>query len=372
LRLLAFSDLHLHPYKTFADFRSGDNSRRVEILKRLDDVITKANSGSKDGPYDCLVFTGDFFHERRKVDVISMVEARNSLSKLDIPFVACSGTHDVTRSGHSSLTAFEELKEVMEEQNPAFSVDRSVQIWDENMIAWTFLCIPDPLDHYQHQKKVEEALALCQSADNLILVTHGNVLGDEYGMQEWMDGGLDPAFLRDKFLFSIVGHYHIPFYSDRVLVPGAVIPHGFGDECGGGNMWDVKLEMQNNGACDATVTTLSFPSPAFVSLYGNEWDSGLSKDNYYRIYTSNRDVRIPAGVKHILIFEEEAVERVRARADIQIADSKESLVNKFIEVAHSSIFKVSKAQLEAIGRILVGGEDKVPSEDELKEIEKVF
>jgi len=393
LRFIAFSDLHLHPFRAFASYGERGNSRRLEIAERLRNIVDIANMDK----YDAVVFAGDFFHERGKVNVTSMTMAKDILGKLKKPFIACSGTHDLTPGGHSSMTAFKELAatlKTMQGRNrvATFHLDETVTLFDSAMTQWTFVCVPDPLDYSEHYRRIVGAhlLATSNHRTNLILVTHGFVSGEPWGGASWMPTALDPTELNRLFAFSVVGHYHKPAYENRILVPGAAIPHHFGDEeAGGGAVWDVSIEHDSKeDIYRASCTPISFTHPQFrtVRLASGEEFDGTSSD-YYRIFTNDPDFVLPEGIKGIVIYEPPA-ERVATsdRSEIRPADSRRDLVSKWVDRklgdtrAAEDGEKVSRARelvdrlkekYKRVGEILASDSPTLTPE-EMEEIERVM
>lgn len=325
IRALVFSDLHLHPYRMFANFMHGDNSRRLEILQRLGVIVTKACESK----YDCLLFAGDFFHERLKVDVVSLSEAKKIIGGFSKPFIGCSGTHDRTYSGHSSLEAISDRKGREGTAGDEYvCIDGTRTLFDlSNNFAWEIDAVPYMFDYGRQMEAIRLRRQQLPGAipggetkfwqHRRILLTHGDVVGYRYGSHV-VEHGLNVEEIAELYDFSIIGHIHNPpefTVDNRVLFPGACIPHTFGD-VGGGRMWDVTFKEDGNH----TVELMRFESPEFVTrafshpLEGNiiDVEGEMTTRNYYRfqvpagcLVSPGTAISAPFMVQHIGIEEDE-------------------------------------------------------------------
>jgi DNA repair exonuclease SbcCD nuclease subunit len=287
MKALVFSDLHLHAFKQFASYSSGDNSRRVELVDRLQQIVNLINA-----EYDCGIFSGDFFHERLRVDVVSASKAKAVLSGLQKPLIMCSGTHDITYSGHSSLEIF---RDMFPAESPTVFIDERVEL-EVGGRTFVFVCVPD-IGPAATMEKIRE------SRDrNAILITHGDFKGSQYGSVVLTEG-IDAEYIRKHFLYSVVGHIHnysqSPFGSG-ILVPGTCIPHTFGD-LGSGRAWALSID-------GSTVRKSSrlFPHPVFHTLdhtAAKALKVALSSEDYYRILVGpDTELEItPVDARYILV-----------------------------------------------------------------------
>lgn len=92
MKLLIFSDLHLHPFPFGAKINSeGFNTRLVEIVQALGYILNLAEKQN----CDAILFTGDFFHTKR-LEVETLELAYRALGQCSIPIYAISGNHDQT------------------------------------------------------------------------------------------------------------------------------------------------------------------------------------------------------------------------------------------------------------------------------------
>jgi DNA repair exonuclease SbcCD nuclease subunit len=295
MRFLAFADLHLHAYRPFATYDQGDNSRRLEILKRLEAIVALINQPK----YDFGVFAGDFFHERLHVDVVSVAESKKVLAKLEKPLIMCSGTHDRTYSGHSSLSVFQDI----------FSpTEAGGSLWIDDIYGAQSTA-DGPVISVPHMGLALQMAAIRAHAQKPgILVTHGDVKGMRYGGMTCEDG-LDLDELSELYSFVVLGHIHNPSASSglskpNVLIPGVCIPHSFGD-VGPGRVCDVAVEFVR--AQRSHVGIIGFSHPKFLTHdYRGVGGSSvtLNLEDYHRLLLKRDDNPMiqPEGARYVIAF----------------------------------------------------------------------
>jgi DNA repair exonuclease SbcCD nuclease subunit len=375
MRVLVFSCLHLHPFRAFATYSRGDNSRRLEVLERWNEIVEIGNQPQ----YDAVLCAGDFFQEKTRVDVVSVSKAKAILSHLRKPLIACSGTHDITRSGYSSLSVFSETVShpgsVINEME-AFAGQRG--FYHDGIVRmgnWLFLCIPTQEQTALQQAIESVANRVYSRMDSKILLTHGDVQGSWLRGNMRVERGLDPRFLARRFSFSIVGHYHESRLFERVLVPGTCSPHSFSDEGLSGAVWDVNLLDDHN-----EVIEIPFYHPLFktVDLDENP-DFSFNVLDYYRILTSNRDLRrqviasLPpeVGARSIIIYKKPQSQDAERAAVIPQAERTELLRSY---VGSKFLLPSSSVQAERLYRVgLMLAREGVFDEDSVcEQLEKLY
>jgi DNA repair exonuclease SbcCD nuclease subunit len=316
----------------FAEHSSGENSRRAEILSRVDSII----SLTQDGTYDAVLFGGDFYHERGKIDTVSLVYSKEIMKKLHpaTKFIACSGTHDLARDGKSALAAF------VEENAPKrFFIDEPCLLGRGSTVV-AVVAVPDPVIYEEHEVRIREALGQVKVDFPKILLSHGFVVGSrEFEAEPWMSKGVSQSFLRENFILSILGHLHQPILSqsDRgiILIPGAVIPHNFGDDCGGGSYYDVEVSGK-----EVLVRRHAFAHPQFLTV--DDTFHSFDREDYYRVRTSDKNYALPEGIRGFSQYTEQAGAESE-RSELRLADSPETLVEKYARSKPVSITEVGKS-----------------------------
>jgi len=352
MKILVFSDIHIHPYRMFAAFSEGDNSRRLEILRRLEAIVNRANTGN----FDCLVCAGDFFHEKLKIDVVSVSKAKKILVTLTKPLVMVSGTHDITFSGHSALSAIAtspsyDARRVIELQTerPDIVFDGNFIMQGKDGVRVLFVCIPSSPPS-SVMSVVEQRFQLLRdryddllASHKIVLLVHNEICGLGFGsIKSTPETGLDLARLSEMCDLVIAGHYHVPFtdsdlskafsLSGRVLIPGAAIPHSFADPSEyvqGGSIWEIDVDEE------ITIKRVTFDSPQFITVKAstirNE-DVGFREDCYYRIIADEPAFDAPENVRYVVVPQKRRSEIIRDAPGV-IWQDRERLLEQF--VSHS-------------------------------------
>lgn len=108
MKVIAFSDLHIHNYKRFAtpEFRLNSS---ISVLPYL------YNYAEKNG-IEHILFSGDMFHQQVNIPVSVSYELKKVFKRLDnrdISFIAISGNHDQATKqvlGNQAVSALQELE----------------------------------------------------------------------------------------------------------------------------------------------------------------------------------------------------------------------------------------------------------------------
>lgn len=373
MRIAVFSDLHIHAFREFASYADGSNSRQREIAARLLDTLNLA----VDEEADAIVFAGDFYDNKSHIEVSSFFHAKRIFEEWSenhegyIPVVMCSGTHDIGRNQCSTLLSLEKVLNLM-------YIDRQ--------LPGTFPIIPIPsaVGGENHRQKILEGIRGIRKdiLDRTILVTHGFVGGAHFSVPVVSDDMLDERFLLDNFKLSIVGHYHNPsrhFYYDEkrkrgILIPGAIIPHDFGNP-NLGKAWLVDVDEDSG---DIQVDERAWEHPKFVtvdlSIPANRTYQFNSMD-YYRVYVpSDLEPTLPANAR-VLVIQRNVIEARMRNTGITIGDPPEQLATKYVLFKASE--DVASLPLEAgvlsrIGRIIAKSKDRELSDTDTEKIEELF
>lgn len=352
MRAFIFSDLHLHPYRQFTSLEGGMNSRREEILERLKEIVSIINRPE----YDVGLFAGDFFHERLYVDVVSVAKAKEVLGPLTKPLLMCSGTHDRTYSGHTSLRVFTSLNPRLSKSETLIHVDEVVEYPVRGESPWTFVAVP----HMRMDKQME-AIREYGRKPRSVLITHGDILGASYGGHV-VEEGLDLDVLSELYTFVVIGHSHngggpVSAYRN-ILVPGACIPHGFGD-ADLGRAWDISLIQPSHKPVIIGSTPITWEFPQFLTEDISGIGVGrvqLSPRHYYRLILNpddKPDIR-PLDARYILSYSRRETPFERASVDGS-AFSHSDLVRRYSELGAQSGLGVEG--LARLGELLASDVD---------------
>lgn len=238
-KLAIFSDLHLHPFPAFSTIGpDGINTRLMDIATILRKILREA----EEAKCEAVLFCGDFFHTR-KIDVQTLDTAAKAIHDTDIPIHAISGNHD-QNDGIGQLHSLRSLKGRI----------NILDFYEGNtaeVAGFSILGIP-----YQGSR---DALLGHMEGKPDIMLLHTGFNGALMGADFIADDGsyLAEEDLHDKAGIVFTGHFHQPqlftgkevvlpesdtlrakvIHGKTVLVPGAPLQHGFGDEGSIRGMW---------------------------------------------------------------------------------------------------------------------------------------
>jgi DNA repair exonuclease SbcCD nuclease subunit len=111
MKILIFSDLHVHNHERFADpTGEGLNTRALAGLKILEQIIELALKGN----YEAICFCGDFFHVRGRIITSVFNEAYDWLEALAevVPVIMIPGNHDLPTNESGVSSAVEKLSKI--------------------------------------------------------------------------------------------------------------------------------------------------------------------------------------------------------------------------------------------------------------------
>ncbi len=283
-KIAIFSDLHLHPFTAFAGIsEDGLNTRLVDIAKVLEEILSHAeNQGCA-----AVLFCGDFFHTRN-IHVQTLDTAAKVIHKTDIPIYAISGNHD-QNDGIGQLHSLRSLKGRI----------RILDFYEgnkEEVAGYSVLGIP-----YQGSR---DALLGHMEGKPDIMLLHTGFNGALMGADFIADDGsyLAEEDLHDKAGVVFTGHFHQPqlfsgkevalptskymrgkvIHGKTVLVPGAPLQHGFGDEGSIRGMWIYDGN---------TLEFNQIQSPKFMRLTEDQLDPKLVEGNYVTLVVDKMDAR---------------------------------------------------------------------------------
>jgi hypothetical protein len=111
MRFILYSDLQLHPFKEFSNLVGGVNDRLLDHFAVLDQIYDYAVHNN----VQCIVFGGDMFEVRTRVDVIAaklLADWKVKVAKAGIQQMDLIGNHDLyDRSTlHNSIDLYRHVK----------------------------------------------------------------------------------------------------------------------------------------------------------------------------------------------------------------------------------------------------------------------
>ena len=252
MKILIFSDLHLHNWPYGSTLVDGMNSRlkaQADVL----DVIAKASEAA-----DHVVFCGDLFHTHGKMDAAVLKVAYEGMQAImdNCPsFIALVGNHD-TADKSMKTHAMHWLRgigvEVVDKPTHDF-YDRS----------WLPHC--SYLPYTEDKAVIEEFFSKCGE----VCFMHQGVATVPMGSGFLIDEILTLDMIPDPVKHVFTGHYHQHTrVSDKLTVVGSTMQHNWSDtgdtrgyvwydtETGNIELVDVgaprftTLNMDGRGSCD--------------------------------------------------------------------------------------------------------------------------
>lgn len=289
MKILLFSDLHAHAFKTYSTILpNGRNSRLQDALNILDEIRSIADEEIVDG----ILFGGDLFHIRpslgtMKIPTFNAVIDAVSRMRMGRYFVGLLvGNHDQgDKAGNEhSLYAFGSVVTVMDRRR--WYTFGGPDVGYVNVFA-----IPASSEHGNIGQDVEQAVK--HGTDKLepgnkLLLGHlgvdGAVVGSNYRLR---DSNLCTCgdLHSNAFDWVFLGDYHLPQkLSANIHYIGATHQHNWGDAGQGRRclIWDTKSGV--------VVSKPLTAAPKFVRVEFDLWDSIADdeiQDNFIRITYTN-------------------------------------------------------------------------------------
>lgn len=223
MRLLVFSDLHLHPFPQFAKItKQGINSRLEEGLNALDTI----HEAIKNYNPNLTLFSGDFFHQT-KIDAPTL---ELGVSKLDVistysDLVGIAGNHGLVKGD----TGFH-IEKVLAKYGG----------WFFEPYIFDYMGVKLGIHPYvKNGKEVEEWIN--KNPELRVAIIHQGINGARINcsfVSEGLEDSINPNNIRFGPLLIIAGHYHRPQQtqikvdkksSNTFLIPGSPLAHSFND-----------------------------------------------------------------------------------------------------------------------------------------------
>lgn len=331
---LVWGDLHAHNFREFATIENGMNSR----LKDCIDVISEIKDSVVKYKVDEIWFLGDCFHLKNNLssDVIKAVmDAFNDLVE-GRRIVAVSGNHDYTM--WSSNPVLLSLFQAYIKAGEFVVVDKPM--WIDNIYAEPYT---------RRTKELGERLEKLEVKQDAIFLGHQDIIGMQYGGFK-VEQGLDADLLSKKFKRSFVGHYHTPEkVKENVISVGAPLQHNFGDVGVKKGWW-----LFDEGADEVTFIQNNI-SPRFydvvytdnkLQVKGGTEELDYDKD-FFRVKLNAGTLPKEVEKMRWKRISYEVATKVKSRGDLKFSDSKESVIEKYVNLRGGDL---DKKKLIEIGR----------------------
>lgn len=338
MKTLYFADLHGHNYREFATLGSdGVNSRLVNQLEVLDAIALSA----REHKVDDIRFLGDLLHLKNNMDTFVLRSVIGKMAELaeEFPLLILPGNHDY-RLWTSNPVVLEMLGDFAEcvtivDEPKIVNVDGGLKVYAE--------------PYTRKVVELNERLKKLKPEPDVIFLGHQDMLGMQYGGFT-VEQGLDVELLSKKFKWSFIGHYHAPVKAwENVVSIGAPLQHNFSD-VGGKRGWWIFDEEKN----EVTFVQNNI-SPQFIDIKVEgvgEIDEVSCKDcdlkaDFFRVKVTGDAP--PKGLEQIRWkrVSYEVATKVKSRGDLKFSDSKEAVIEKYVNLRGGDL---DKKKLIELGR----------------------
>lgn len=220
-KILIWSDLHIHRHKD-----------RVDRLDDCLDVLEWIFEVSQKNDVKDIVFLGDLFHDRRKIDILTyhrtFLALERCMAKTNIPLTMLLGNHDIWHRDRWDISSVSPLRSL-----PGINVVESVQQFrlpGTGRLVGVLPFTNDPVTHLSSINVPDTGVLFAHLAvDGAILNARENITSR--AIVEY-DGDMIPV---DAHLFSnwkqvFLGHYHnAQVVSDNIEYVGSPLQLDFGE-----------------------------------------------------------------------------------------------------------------------------------------------
>jgi len=204
LRFAQVSDSHFSSFEENTSYKMLKNSTEL-----LNDVIFQLNTS---GPYDFIVFTGDLINKPKESELEKFLI---QTKKINYPWYACVGNHDIAVGGTLTKTRF---KKIINSHNRNMHGDSSYYAFTPKK-GFRIICLDSIIDYKittNGEISKEEILWLKEELDNhtkdvIVICTHIPIdepysssdhrLYNEYELKSLLKSYKNPIIV-------IQGHYH--------------------------------------------------------------------------------------------------------------------------------------------------------------------
>lgn len=252
MEFLLFSDFHGHNFKNYAKQVGGYNSRLLDSIAALQEVIVYANRNN----IEYILFGGDLFHTRESIWTSVFNSVFNTIKEaFPIKFIMIPGNHDYgDREGYiHSVEPFDAMEHVTVIDWD--SKDHIIPLQDGHLH-----CIPytDSLD------KAKESLSVVPP-DNCVLLAHlglqGALVGSDYVLYNDSDIQVkDVGYELYRCCFFGHFHEHQQVFRNGYYI-GALTQHNWGDSGGRRGFVHARIGAKRN-----SIKHIETQAPKFITV----------------------------------------------------------------------------------------------------------
>lgn len=332
MKIVAFGDLHAHPFK---DFSSTDditgNTRLTAIVKTLDYIGEYATENE----VDLILDAGDIFHKRNNIDTTTynaIFESVKKISDNGIPLVMIPGNHtqvDNSDFPETSIEPFGEIENVtVLKEFDAWSVG-DLDVYPAPYSKNADMVKAHILEYADVAKKRENKVS--------ILLGHLGVTNAEVGKGSFtMEDAFSIEDLKpDVFNWVVLGHFHKrqrfgKFGHENAFYTGNPIQHNFNDEGQAKGFMVIDTEAE-------TSEFVEIPNKAFKTIKNLDELENINTEDYFIRYQITEDQleeleeSLPDNSDHRIELTKDYAEE--KRMDLDFSNSFTEMVEEYAKSA---------------------------------------
>jgi DNA repair exonuclease SbcCD nuclease subunit len=345
MKILIFSDIHIHPHKKSSE-------RLDHCLKTLDWVFEVAKSNNIFN----IVFLGDLFHDRQRIDVLTyqktfeVIEKHLAKDRFDLRLLL--GNHDIWHNERLDVSSVNPLRSI----RGVTVIDRPcIQQISDGSEDCHFAFLPythNPIEDLEH---IEKEWKKCKGNDKTkILGAHMSVDGavwntrfntiSEVAVEHDGDMVRVGPDIFNKWDRVFLGHYHAAQkLSEKVEYVGSPLQLSFGEAF---QEKQVIIYDTHEDSCEYVTNEFS-PKHYIISEYDVEKYS--LEGNFVRVEVEDITSKAMSDIRQRLVEDTKVstleIKQSRRKDDHVISDVK-SILNKEDEMLQKYIDQAAPADLD--------------------------
>lgn len=344
MKYIVISDVHFHKFNDFSKSTGRVNNTRFENqLDAVEDVLKIAQEEGR-----VLLFAGDLFHQRGRVDTQVFNEAFSLFKKYeDVKIVAIEGNHDNVDNSINSVSSLEPFKVLKN-----FTL---IEAYDKISIG------EDTLVGVSYGEEYSELKEFIKSNKATILMAHLGVEGSYGAGMSKLDGPFSTGDLLvpENYDVGLLGHYHRrQEVSHNVFYIGNPVAQNFSDS--EQQKGYVTFETDKGKVLNDTMKFTRLKYPMFIKVdstnidkYGKDIEV-ISESNFVRVVLNEdsfKNLSLSDGLDDLpenLRVEKQVSVVTDSRIDITDMNSTLSIADKWSEEYQPDNKKTILEQLKKV------------------------
>lgn len=344
MKYIVISDVHFHKFNDFSKSTGRVNNTRFENqLDAVEDVLKLAKKEDR-----TVLFAGDLFHQRGRVDTQVFNEAFSLFKKYeDVRVVAIEGNHDNVDNSINSVSSLEPFK--------VLSNFTLIETYDKISLG------DDTLVGVSYGEEYAELKEFIKNNKATILMAHLGVEGSYGAGMSKLDGPFSTGDLMvpDNYDIGLLGHYHRrQEVSPNTFYIGNPVAQNFSDS--EQQKGYITFETENGKVVNDSLKFTRLKYPMFIKVdntninkYGDDIEA-ISKDNFVRVVLNEdvfKNLSLSDGLDDLpdnLRIEKQVAVVSDSRIDISDMNSTLSIADKWSEEYQPDNKKTILKQLKKV------------------------